>query len=183
MIHPDTLLRGVNPVIGMGVFARQAIPKGTIVWVHDPLDRVFTPAQLALLPRSLQFDLNHHTWLTSDGKFVLVWDNARFVNHSCSPNCLTTPYGFEIASRDIAMGEELTNDYADLGMQHNETFLCSRGEIGCRGLIEFNDAARLRPYWNVQAAESLADMWRVEQPLLFLVRPEALESLRHTRAA
>ena len=40
---------------------------------------------------------------TSDGISILCWDNARFVNHSCEPNCLTGGFDFEFAIRDIAV--------------------------------------------------------------------------------
>lgn len=35
---------------------------------------------------------------------------SRAVNHSCDPNCFTTPCGLEIAVRDIEARDELTND-------------------------------------------------------------------------
>lgn len=40
---------------------------------------------------------------------------SRAVNHSCDPNCFTTPCGLEIAVRDIEARDELTNDCAELG--------------------------------------------------------------------
>ena len=50
MIHPHTELKPINPVIGFGVFATASIPRGTIIWSPDPLDRVLTRAELAVLP-------------------------------------------------------------------------------------------------------------------------------------
>ena len=47
---------------------------------------------------------------------ILCFDDARFVNHSDTPNVATNyaqdPYGLDVALRDIAAGEELTMDYA-----------------------------------------------------------------------
>ena len=46
MIHPDTELRPVDPRVGMGVVATTGIPKGTITWVRDELDRTFSQRQV-----------------------------------------------------------------------------------------------------------------------------------------
>ena len=46
MIHPDTELRFINDKIGYGVVATKFIPKGTITWVLDKVDRFFTPSQV-----------------------------------------------------------------------------------------------------------------------------------------
>jgi hypothetical protein len=40
LIHPDSELRFINPVMGYGLFATKTIPKGTVTWVGDPLDLV-----------------------------------------------------------------------------------------------------------------------------------------------
>ena len=40
MLHPHTELRFVSPEIGYGIFATAFIPKGTITWVKDELDRI-----------------------------------------------------------------------------------------------------------------------------------------------
>ena len=39
MIHTDTELRFVSPEMGFGVFATKLIPRGTLTWVRDDLDR------------------------------------------------------------------------------------------------------------------------------------------------
>ena len=38
MLHPQTEIGAVSPDIGVGVFARAFIPKGTIVYIKDPLE-------------------------------------------------------------------------------------------------------------------------------------------------
>ena len=45
MIHPSTELRLVSPHVGYGVYASQHIPKGSLVYVQDPLDIKITPQQ------------------------------------------------------------------------------------------------------------------------------------------
>ena len=117
MIHPDTELQFVNDKIGYGVVATKLIPKGTITWALDKLDRIFTPEDVAKLDPLYQQVLDKYTYRNSEGKYILCWDNARFVNHSSRSNCLTTAYEFEISIRDIHPGEELTDDYGYLNIQ------------------------------------------------------------------
>lgn len=177
MIHPHTELKPINPIIGFGVFATASIPRGTIIWTPDPLDRVLTRAELAVLPRALAFDLERYCWQRKDGRFVLAWDLARFVNHSCAPNCLTTEYGFEVVTRDIAVGEEITNDYADLGMQAHERFDCCCGEPDCRKVIVASDSDRFRRYWNAEAKAAMEEIPMVDQLLEQVLSQDVLQSL------
>ena len=115
MIHPHTELRFISPEIGFGVIATQLIPKGTITWVFDPLDHVFTPDQIRSMPPLFKEKLHTYTYRDHNGNFVLCWDHARFFNHSCAPNCESEVEKGHIyldAIRAIAPGEELTYDYA-----------------------------------------------------------------------
>ncbi len=179
MIHPRTELREVDPVIGCGVFATALIPKGTIVWVTDPLDRYLTPGDLKAMPGRVARELLlRHTWRTKEGLYALAWDNSRFVNHSCSPNVLATEFGLEIAVRDILPGEEMTNDYANLGLQRDEHFHCARDEAGCRGEVHFPDAERLKAGWAAQIADILPLASQVAQPLDFLLSADVRDKLR-----
>src|SRR5690242_15577324 len=109
MVHPDTELRFVNPAIGWGVFATRPIPRGTLTWVLDKLDHCFTPAEFAQLPEYARLQLHKYSYMDRRGDHVLCWDHARFINHSCAANCLSVGYDFELAVRDIAAGEELTD--------------------------------------------------------------------------
>ena len=59
---------------------------------------------------------------------------ARFINHSCTPNCRFEVVDKTIwikAARDIRRGEELTYDYAIIG---DRTIPC-RCRPGCRNMI------------------------------------------------
>ena len=165
MIHPATELRSIDPVIGFGVFATAPIPRGTIVWALDPLDRVLTRAEVLALPAAMGFDADRHLWLDRQGRFVLAWDLARFVNHSCRPNCAATAFGCEIAVADIAAGDQLTNDYADLGMTPGETLACRCGAPDCRGVVQSAQAGLIRAALAEAVALALGCAAGVEQPL------------------
>lgn len=171
MIHPATELRLVDATIGFGVHATAMIPMGTIVWALDPLDRVLSRADLDSLPGALGFNAAHHLWHREDDSFVLAWDLARFMNHSCSPTCVTTPLGCEIAIRDIAPGEQLTNDYAELGMVVGETLHCGCGAPRCRQVIVCEQAPGLRATYAPLVAAALNRASQVDQPLASLLPP------------
>jgi magnesium transporter len=46
MIHPDTEIQFISEEIGYGVVAKKLIPRGTITWVLDALDRIWTPKEI-----------------------------------------------------------------------------------------------------------------------------------------
>ena len=116
MIHPDTEVKFISKEIGYGVVATEQIPAGTITWALDKLDQIFDPAEVANMSPFHQDIIDTYCFRNSSGQLILCWDNGRFVNHSFNANCLTTAYDFEIAIRDIAPGEQLTDDYGYLNI-------------------------------------------------------------------
>lgn len=132
---------------GRGAFAKRPIKKGTklIEYVgevisHEEADRRYPEDR----------NQRHHTFLfTIDNKRIIDaaygGNDARFINHSCDPNCISIDYGGEIfieAKRDIAAGEELAYDYKfersdnprDDAWQE-ELYACRCGAARCRGTI------------------------------------------------
>jgi len=68
------------------------------------------------LPEHVRAFFSHYGYLDRNVKrIILCFDDARFVNHSDTPNVATDyaqdAYGLDAALRDIAAGEELTMDY------------------------------------------------------------------------
>ncbi|MEK6709077.1 MAG: SET domain-containing protein-lysine N-methyltransferase [Nitrospinota bacterium] len=175
MIHPDTVLQFISPEIGYGVFATREIPMGTVTWVHDSLDQILTPAQVQRMPEIYADPLTRYTYRTPEGNYVLLWDLARFMNHSCSPNCMGTHYGFEIAVKDIPSGGELTVDYVTLYMTPEESFDCYCRSPGCRWHITGDDMEALGDQWAGVTEAGLLRIWEVEQPLLHLLNDASLQ--------
>ena len=174
MIHPHTELRPAGREIGYGVYATRSIPAGTVTWVRDALDRTLQPEELRAYPAPFQPLLEKYTYRDADGNFILLWDHARYMNHSCSPNCAGTGHDFEVAVRDIAAGEELTVDYAALNLQDHEAFPCLCGSKRCRGTVTAEDAARLTEHWRHLMRRALPRLAGVPQPLADLVEPPLL---------
>ena len=102
---------------GIGLFAAQRIPEGTVIWRLEPsLDLELTEAQIEALAPPAREQIEKYTYLDLvRGTYVLCGDDARFFNHSDAPNCQDFPDargGTTVAARDIEEGEELTCDYA-----------------------------------------------------------------------
>jgi uncharacterized protein len=168
MVHPDTELRFVNSEIGFGVFATRLIPRGAITWVQDELDRVLTPEKVRQFGPKYAAILSKYCYVNRWGDYVLCWDLARYMNHSCTPSCLSPGYNFELAVRDIAPGEELTDDYATLNL--SESFKCSCGASGCRNTVREDDFLTLADRWDDAVREVFPLMTKVPQPLWELVK-------------
>ncbi|MEY3011638.1 MAG: hypothetical protein RIT45_373 [Pseudomonadota bacterium] len=177
MVHPDTTLAFIDDVVGYGVVATQPIPKGTIVWVEDPLDQRFSPERMATMPEVLRNPVERYSYRDHRGDMVLCWDLAKYFNHSCSSTCLGLDFPFEVAVRDIAVGEQLTDDYGTFYLLGAERFSCRCGAEGCRGAVTPDDRVAHEPGWRVQLAEALGRTQAVGQPLAALLQPGELDSV------
>lgn len=167
MIHPDTELRFINDKIGHGVVATKFIPKGTITWVLDKLDRIFTPDQIRQMDKMYQEVMDKYTYRNPEGNYVFCWDNARFINHSANANCITTAYEFEIAIRDIQPGEELTDDYGYLNL--DEPFEVVPEPGSNRNVVYPDDLLRYYPVWDEKLLNAFPNLLKVNQPLFHIL--------------
>lgn len=107
-----------SAIAGIGLFADQDIPAGTVTWRFVPgFDQLYSESDLAALPEPARSDIQTYTYKhEATGKYVFCLDNARFMNHSDSPNTKGVHVsgsieGYDVATRDIVKGEELTCDY------------------------------------------------------------------------
>lgn len=100
-----------SSIHGLGVFATQPIPKGTVVWDFDaPVDQAIHVNGVRILSPWVQKYVATYGYREGN-TIILCGDDARYFNHSKTPNC-RSGYGTEtVAIRDIAAGEELTDDY------------------------------------------------------------------------
>lgn len=132
-------------VQGLGVFATRPIPEGMrlIEYAGERLTAAAAEARYPDVPGE-----RHHTFLFAIDDGVVIdaavgGNAARFINHSCEPNCDAVVDDAHIwidAIRDIAPGEELAYDYAYvLDERHTPAakrrFPCHCGSAQCRGTI------------------------------------------------
>jgi uncharacterized protein len=136
-----------SPIQGRGVFAKRDVAEGERIVEytgarisHDEAD-----AQGADEDGSAQ----HHTFLfaVDDGVVIdggLGGNEARFINHSCAPNCevvIVRRRVFIHALRDIAAGEELLYDYWYMTDESyslddlRRIYPCACGSNECRGTL------------------------------------------------
>jgi hypothetical protein len=175
MVHPDTELRFISSEIGFGVVATRFIPKGTITWVQDELDQVIPPERVHSLGTIYSKVLCKYSYLNARGEYVLCWDLARYINHSCDPSCLSAGYNFEIAVRDIHPGDELTDDYATLNL--DGSFECHCGTHQCRRTVHQGDIYTYADHWDSVVREGFPLIANIPQPLWPLVEEkEALSA-------
>ena len=170
MIHPNTEVRFISREKGYGVVATEFIPKGTITWVQDQLDHVFTQNEVENLPDIYKEIIDTYTFRDEHGRYILCWDNGRYVNHSFKSNCMTTAYNFEIAIADIHPGEELTDDYGYLNIEKPFKALPEKGVS--RRVVRPDDLLRYHELWDKKLLKAFRFLKDVQQPLQSLVKPD-----------
>jgi uncharacterized protein len=115
-----TVKASVKPseIDGIGLFADEIIPAGTVVWKFDArFDWRFYEKDFESMSAIQQEFLRRYSYLsTVSGKYVFSTDDSRFSNHSQSKyNIVNSDCSCEelcsVASRDIEVGEELLEDY------------------------------------------------------------------------
>ncbi|MFV0438708.1 MAG: SET domain-containing protein [Desulfopila sp.] len=175
MIHPHTAVTYINDDKGYGLIATRPIPRGTITWTLDRLDRVISQAEMARQDPRYHEILMKYSFRNSRGEYIFCWDNGRYINHSFNANCCLTPYNFEIAIRDIDRGEELTDDYGYLNII--EPFAASP-EGGERTVVYPDDLLKYAEIWDRQLAAAFPEVPRRKQPLAPFLEPEIVRTLR-----
>ncbi len=134
-----------SKIHGRGVFAARRIRKGTriIEYLGERVSHVEADRRYEDRPE----DDNHTFLFIVDGRTVIDagvgGNDARFINHSCAPNCETLIEDRRVfihALRTIEEGEELAYDYQikrepgdppDI----DDIFACRCGAPDCRGTM------------------------------------------------
>lgn len=121
---------------GWGSLALEPIAAGETIaifggWIvnRDVLETMSADRQA----RSLQID---------EDLYALAGETPEpgdMINHSCEPNTGLDGATMLRAMRDIAVGEELTFDYATSDGGDYDEFTCLCGSVTCRGLVTGND--------------------------------------------
>jgi SET domain-containing protein len=146
-----TPLAEANPAggKGWGSYAREPIPAGTTVaafggyvaprTVLDGMDE-------DRRSRSIQID---------DDLFLISAETPEpgdMLNHSCEPSCGLMGASILVARRDLAVGEELTFDYATCDATDYDEFYCQCGSEVCRGTVTGRD-------WMLPELQAKYDGW------------------------
>jgi hypothetical protein len=175
LIHPHTTLKVIDSRIGHGVVASTDIPMGTITYAYDALDIIIPPGDPRLTDHLYQEIIYKYGVIEADGSFSICWDIAKYLNHCCHYNTLSTGFGFDIATRDIAAGEEITQDYGAFNMDDPLVLECHYAD--CRLKIYANDFDIMAEQWDRDIQRALRSFQSVSQPLLAYLGDEILLGL------
>jgi len=123
-----------SAIHGLGGFAKADIVAGTraIEYIGEKITKA----------ESLRRCESHNEYIfsldeTHDLDGNVPWNPARFLNHSCDPNCEAEPDGervWIVARRDIRAGEEITFDYG-YDLEDYREHPCRCGAKACAGYI------------------------------------------------
>lgn len=145
-----------SSIQGLGGFATRDIPKGTRI-----IEYVGEKISNAESDRRYDNDTmkRHHTFLFTLNTRTIVdaavdGNEARFINHSCEPNCeaiIERGHIYIYAKRAIAEGEELLYDYqyewdSEYTREDLLFYQCRCGSSTCRGTIVKAPKAKLRAW-------------------------------------
>jgi SET domain-containing protein len=134
-----------SPIHGLGVFAARRIRKGTRIIEYageritpEEADRRYA-GDTSEHPHVLLFVVDKNTVIDA----AVGGNEARFINHSCEPNCkayVEKKRIFIYAQKTIAPGEELTYDYnltrdSQDDAESEKRYACHCGAKNCRGTM------------------------------------------------
>ena len=137
------VVRG-SKIHGRGLFASKEIPRGTriIEYTGERITKAEGWRRELLRQRRAErgqdgciyiFELNQR--IDIDGS--VLWNTARYSNHSCAPNCesqVVRGQVWVVALRKIKPGEELSYDYY-YDYDHYQDHPCRCGAEDCAGYI------------------------------------------------
>lgn len=144
-----------STIQGHGAFASRPIKNGETVAEYCGIRLPKAQSQVRQeAGNSFIFIIDDETDIDGD----VPWNPARFLNHSCEPNCEAVwdeARIFILARQDIAVGEELTFNYG-YDVEEYMDYPCRCGARGCVGYMvaeEHFDTVRAREHGVVTGQE------------------------------
>jgi uncharacterized protein len=123
-----------SSIHGTGAFAKAVIPKGTRL-VEYRGERISKSESLRRCENNNEYIFALSSEHDLDGS--VAWNLARFINHSCTPNCeaqMEEDRIWIVALRDIQPGEEITFNYG-YALEDYQDHPCRCGSPDCVGYI------------------------------------------------
>jgi uncharacterized protein len=130
----DNVRIGPSPIHGQGGFATRLLPKGARI-IEYAGERITKAESLRRCEAQNWFIFGLDDEYDLDGS--VEWNPARFLNHSCAPNCeAVCEEGrvWIVAMRDIQPGEEIKFNYG-YDLDDYEEHPCKCGMPECVGYI------------------------------------------------
>jgi SET domain-containing protein len=123
-----------SSIHGTGAFAAREIPRQTRI-IEYTGERISKSESLRRCEANNEFIFTLTETEDLDGS--VDWNLARFINHSCEPNCDAEEIEEQIwivANRDIRPGEELSFNYG-FDLEDYQDHPCQCGTTACVGYI------------------------------------------------
>ena len=143
----------------------------------DGIQNKIEPGDPRLQNPDIKEKIETYTYIDEKGTRILSWDNAKYVNHCCHCNTMSTGYGFEIAIDDIQAGEEITDEYGMFNFDYTLQLSCEKSD--CRKTVSGNDLKTHYADWDDKVRSALQFLNTVEQPLFSLLDKQTREDLQN----
>ena len=134
LAETDFVIFKPSTIHGIGGFARNDIPSGTRV-IEYIGEKITKQESLARCERNNEYIFAIDDAHDLDGN--VDWNPARFLNHSCEPNCearFIDGHIWFVAVRNIRAGEELTFNYS-YDLEDYREHPCHCGAKSCVGYM------------------------------------------------
>ncbi|KAF7210933.1 histone-lysine N-methyltransferase ASH1L isoform X1 [Nothobranchius furzeri] len=129
---------------GWGIRTKESLRSGQ--FIIEYLGEVVSEQEFRNRMMQQYFSHSGHYCLNLDSGMVIdsyrMGNEARFINHSCEPNCEMQKWSVNgvyriglFALKDISSGTELTYDYNFHSFNTEEQQVCKCGSESCRGII------------------------------------------------
>lgn len=140
---------------GKGVFTNKDIKKGEKIFNFSlNILRKYSSEEIKRIKKINKEHLDY----VGNGKYVVDYSTASYMNHSCNPNCyvkIVNNYErYVYALRNIAKGEELAHDYTatsidQFGGKGFWKFKCNCKSKNCRKMIH-GDFLKMPKNWQIK---------------------------------
>lgn len=109
-----------NPQMGLGLFSKEFIKKGSIVWEYiEGVDVRISKEKFEELNDAQKAYFYKYAWLEEDDCYYSSCDLTNFINHNYTPN-LKVIDNIMVAIQDIQSGEELFENYQEFDLEFND---------------------------------------------------------------
>ena len=156
---------------GIGLKVLEPVRKAEIITEY--IGRAIAAKDLNKTFRRYQYDRRLYILSLGNGIFLDAREKgslARFMNHSCDPNCLVQLWKVKgrlraavVALRDIPAGEEMTFDYQWAPHPSRAPTKCHCNSVNCRGTLETKTHVVLEEeFWKTPTTppdQSLINKW------------------------
>ncbi len=168
MVHPDFSSQFNATNNTYFVVAKDFVPMGTITWVKDDFDRLFTELDLLFVHPKLTKVKDKHCFKNAFGTYVLAWDHRKYIAYNKQANISFTGLGFEVATKDIYPGSVVS--YCN-GFEKDFSTNIEAEDLKEVGIYAYklNQPEIMASYWNKKLLSAVHQIRSVHQPLKELI--------------